>query len=122
LIATARKVFLAADWATTFLTQRDKVANTFEGVLALDQPRAGNEVDITGKHLNAIAGRQLSLAEQLETQAAQPMSDHQIALAGVMATAAAAKMTQAQGAALHTQLKSAIHGDGASGAGKPARP
>ena len=38
------------------------------------------------------------------------LSDHQIALAGVMATAAATKMTQAQSADLHQQLKDAIHG------------
>jgi len=123
LAATARKVFLGAGWENTFLTQRDRVANTFEGVLTLDAPRAANEVDVSGKHQAAIAARQLSLAARAvnqSVQAAQPLSDHQIALVGVMATAAAAKMTQAQGADLHQQFKAAIHPQvpGAVGAGQ----
>jgi phospholipase C len=112
LAATARKVFLGAGWEDTFLTQRDRFANTFEGVLTRDTPRAANEVDISGKHQAAVAGRQLSLAAVQSAQAARaakPLSDHQIALAGVMATAAASKMTQAQNAEFHAQLKSTIH-------------
>ena len=122
LAATARKVFLGTGWETTFLTQRDRVANTFEGVLTLDQPRPSNEVDISAKHNAAIAGRSLSLATQA-ARANQPMTDHQIALAGVMATAAAANMTQGQGADLHKQFMTAIHGQGevASAAGQQDR-
>ncbi len=113
-IATARKVFLGAGWENTFLTERDRAANTFEGVLTRDTPRAANEVDISGKHQAAVAGRQLSLADRQQAQAdraAKPLSDHQIALSGVMATAAASKMTQAQSADLHKQLIEIIHGD-----------
>lgn len=117
LAATARKVFLGPNWKDTFLTQRDRQANTFEGVLTLSQPRPANEVDISGKHQQAIAGRKLDLTAQAITQSQQPMSDHQIALAGVMATAAALNMTQGQAADLHQQLRAAIHGD-AAGAGK----
>jgi phospholipase C len=125
LVATARKVFLGANWQGTFLTERDRAANTFEGVMTLDTPRAANEVDISGKHQAAIASRNLSLNARIANQAAQaaqPMSDHQIALMGVMATAAAASMTQAQGAELHQQLRDTIHPDapGASGAGQQA--
>jgi phospholipase C len=124
LAATARKVFLGAGWEDTFLTHRDRDANTFEGVLTRATPRAANEVDISGKHPAAIAGRQLSLAARAviaAQQASKPLSDHQVALAGVMATAAAQKMTQADSAALHEQLKTLIHRDDSASAtaGKP---
>ncbi len=118
VIATARKVFLGANWKNQFLTERDRAANTFEGVLTLNAPRAANEVDISGKHRAAIAGRELDLSERVEAQAAQPMSDHQVALAGVMATAAAQVMTQGEGAALHAQLQDVIHPPAALGAGQ----
>jgi phospholipase C len=122
LAATARKVFLGAGWENTFLTQRDRVANTFEGVLTLEQPRAANEVDVSGKHQAAVAERQLSLSARTANQtalASQTLSEHQIALAGVMATAAATNMTQAQAAALHKQFRTAIHGAApAAGAGQ----
>jgi phospholipase C len=123
LAATARKVFLGEGWEDTFLTQRDRFANTFEGVLTRDMPRAANEVDISGKHQAAIAGRQLSLAARQTAhaaRAAKPLSDHQIALAGVMATAAASRMTQAQNSEFHDQLKAVIHSDepGAMTAGR----
>jgi hypothetical protein len=89
--------------------------------LTLDQPRAAHEVDVSGKHQAAIAERQLSLAGRTTNQAAmasRQLSDHQIALAGVMATAAAANMTQADAAALHAQFKGFIHGAApAAGAG-----
>jgi phospholipase C len=39
ILATARKLFLP-NWTDTFLTQRDKAANTFDGVLTLNQPRS----------------------------------------------------------------------------------
>jgi phospholipase C len=40
ILATARKLFLP-DWTNTFLTQRDKAANPFDGVLTLQQPASG---------------------------------------------------------------------------------
>lgn len=39
VIATARKLFLGADAAANFLTERDRNANTFEHVLTRDSPR-----------------------------------------------------------------------------------
>lgn len=125
LVATARKVFLGDEWEGKFLTERDRAANTFEGVLTRDQPRSAKEVDVSGKHQAAIAGRPLSLAAA--QQAARSLSDHQIALVGVMASAAgtnithddAANMTQAEAAALHQQLKATIHpAEGARVAGQ----
>jgi phospholipase C len=122
LIATARRVFLGEGWENTFLTERDRAAKTFEGVLTRDTPRAANEVDISGKHRHAIAGRELNLADRVAAQSVRPMSDHQVALAGVMATAAAMSMTQAQGAGLHAQLKDVVHSpDAAAVTDQPAR-
>jgi phospholipase C len=111
LAATARKVFLGADWESTFLTQRDKAANTFEGALTLTVARSANEVDLSAKHKANIEGRNLSLsyAARATEQAAQPLSDHQQALAQVMMSAAAANMTQAQASGLHEQLKQIIN-------------
>jgi phospholipase C len=109
IIATARKLFLGQGWRDTFLTQRDRVANTFEGALTRDVPRLADEVDISGKHNEIIAGHALTLAERAVQQAAQPLSDHQQALAQVMFSAAAATMTQGQAATVHDQLKDAIH-------------
>jgi phospholipase C len=37
MLATARKLFLP-DWTNTFLTQRDKAANPFDGVFTLEDP------------------------------------------------------------------------------------
>ena len=114
------KVFLDGN---AFLTERDRNANTFEGVLTRSTPRAANEVDITGKHKAAIAGRELDLPARVARQSAQLMSDHQVALAGIMATAAAQTMTQSQGADLHQSLKDAIHGPppAALGAGQQVK-
>jgi len=120
VIATARKVFLGAAWKDKFLTNRDREANTFEGVLTLDQPRAWDGAEIKANHQAAITGRQLRLAAAGASHATQPLSDHQVALAGVMATAAASRMTEGQSARLHGQLKSLIHRGAAIGAGQPA--
>jgi hypothetical protein len=109
LVATARRVFLGEGWEDTFLTQRDRVANTFESVLTREQPRAANEVKVNEKHRAAMAGRNLSLADRAAHQAGKPLTDHQIALAGVMATAAAANMNQGDASAMHARMKAAIH-------------
>jgi phospholipase C len=120
LAATARKVFLGDAWRDKYLTKRDLAANTFEGVLTLEQARKWDGADISANHQTAIAGRAVSLAVRAASQAAKPLSDHQIALAGVMATAAAAKMTEGQSAQLHEQLKTAIHAPATLGAGSQA--
>ena len=39
LIATARKLFLGAAWADSFLTERDRQANTFDRLLTRSSPR-----------------------------------------------------------------------------------
>jgi phospholipase C len=120
LAATARKVFLGAEWRDKYLTKRDLAANTFEGVLTLEQPRAWDGAEISANHQAAIAGRPLSLAEVGASHATQSLSDHQVALVGVMATAAAAKMTEGQTALLHQQLKTSIHAPTTFGAGGQA--
>lgn len=118
LAATARKIFLGAGWRDTFLTQRDKAANTFEGVLTRTVPRNAKEVDPTKFHQAQLAAHPLNLTDRALQQAAQPLSDHQQALAVVMASAAATRMTQAQASALHEQVfKATVHGPAAIGAG-----
>ncbi len=77
LAATARKVFLGAGWRDTFLTQRDKAANTFEGVLTRTVPRSAKEVDPTKFHQAQLAAHALSLTDRALQQATRPLSDHQ---------------------------------------------
>lgn len=118
LAATARKVFIGAGWKDTFLTQRDRFANTFEGVLTRAAPRDRREVDPTKFHQTVLASHPLNLAERARFQAAQSLSEHQQALATVMASAAAARMTQAQAAAFQANvLKPVIHGPAVGRAG-----
>ena len=109
LISTARKLFIGAGWENEFLTQRDRTANTFDGALTLANPRAANEVDISGKHNAVVAGRQTSVADRAAAQTGMLLSDHQQALAQVMISAAAANMTQAQASDLHTLAKNLVH-------------
>jgi len=119
LIATARKVFIKAGWQDTFLTQRDKVANTFEGVLTLGAARSAKEVDPTRFHQQALASHPVSLTDRAAMQAARPLSDHQQALMAVMASAAAATgMTQAQAAAQHEVFKASVHGAAGAAGGQ----
>lgn len=117
LAATARKIFLGSGWQDTFLTQRDKAANTFEGVLTRATPRDAKEVDPTKFHVAQLAAHTLSLTDRALRQAARPLSDHQQALTAVMATAAATRMTQAQANAHTAAFKASVHGPGALGAG-----
>lgn len=117
LIATARKVFFGAGWGDTFLTQRDKAANTFEGALTRATPRDAKEVDPTKFHKAQLKAHTLSLADRAAQQATKPLSDHQQALAAVMASAAASKMTQAQASSHQETLKAMIHGGSVLGAG-----
>ncbi|MGA8028550.1 MAG: alkaline phosphatase family protein [Bryobacteraceae bacterium] len=118
LAATARKVFIGAGWQDTFLTQRDKAANTFEAVLTLAAPRSAKEVDPTKFHQAQLAAHALSLTDRALQQAARPLSDHQQALTAVMASAAATRLTQAQASSLHEQVfKTAVHGPAAAAAG-----
>ena len=113
LAATARKVFVGAGWQDTYLTQRDKLANTFEGVLTLAAPRSAKEVDPTKFHRALMAAHTLSLSQRAAQQAAMPLNEHQQALTMVMASAAASSLTQQQASDLHQQvLKAAIHGTG----------
>jgi phospholipase C len=111
LAATAQQIFIGDGWRTGGLTNRDRQANTFETVLTLANPRAANEVDVSGKHRQAVAGRQLTMADRAAQQSAMPLSEHQTALAQVMLSAVAAKtanMTQAQASDLHAALKTPL--------------
>ena len=112
LAATAQQIFLGEGWRNGGLTARDRQANTFEGVLTRAVARAANEVDISGKHNQAIQGRTLTMADRAIQQAAMPLSDHQQALMQVMMSAASvstANMTQAQASAFNAGVKSVIH-------------
>lgn len=106
LIATARKLFLQ-NWETTFLTERDRAANTFEAVMTRDVPR-NDKVDVSGKHAIAMAGHDLTMPQRALIQASQPLTTHQKALAGVMATAAIQTMTQSQVSGLHQLINAAL--------------
>jgi hypothetical protein len=68
-------------------------------------------------HKVQMRAHTLTLADRAAQQAARPLSDHQQALAAVMAYAAAAKMTQAQASAHQRSLKAAVHGFAVRGAG-----
>jgi phospholipase C len=68
-IATARKVFLK-NWQATFLTQRDKNANTLDGNFNLNVPRGDNIQFAAGAPAVAAAVR----PEQLVFK---PLTDHQ---------------------------------------------
>jgi phospholipase C len=109
LAATARKLFLGEGWENTFLTQRDKAANTFEGALTLAVARPANEVNVNAKHQAVLAGHLLTLDERAAQQAARPLTEHQQSLMMVMASAASAAMTQSQASAVQAQLRDIIH-------------
>jgi hypothetical protein len=112
LAATAQEIFIGAGWRAGGLTNRDRQANTFENALTLTNPRAANEVDISGKHRQAIAGRPLSMASRAIQQANMPLTAHQQALAQVMMSAAAhniANMTQQQASNLHDTVKTIVY-------------
>jgi phospholipase C len=117
LAATARKVFIGAGWEDTFLTQRDKAASTFEGVLTLAAPRSAKEVDPTKFHLQQMAAHTMSVEDRARQQAAMPLTDHQQALMAVMSSAAAAGMTQGQASQHQEALKTMIHGGAVQVAG-----
>lgn len=115
IIATARKVLIGTGWQDTFLTQRDKAANTFEGALSLSSARNAKEVDPTRFHQQVLASHPESVAERAIAQAGRPLSDHQQALLGVMVSAAAASgMTQGQAAVTHQDVKATVHGAAAA--------
>jgi phospholipase C len=82
IAATARKLFLGAEWETKFLTARDQIANTFERNLSLDQPRQGT-VDFSAPHKNAALARVANTPQvdaRTAQNAAQPLSDLQKSL------------------------------------------
>jgi len=112
LAATAQQIFLGDGWRAGGLTARDRQANTFEHVVTRAAARAANEVDVSGKHRQMIAGHPLTMPERAIQQAAMPLSDHQQALMQVMMSAASAStvnMTQAQASAFNAGVKSVIH-------------
>jgi phospholipase C len=70
-LATARKLFLGPNWASNYLTQRDRNANTFEALLTLDAPRQ-DTANLDGPPSLLAAVRTSSLDK--------PLSRHQDAL------------------------------------------
>jgi len=70
IVATARKLFLGADWQTKFLTARDQAALTFDGLLTRDTPRTDT---VNPKQ----PFRQTTPAVRAARQAALPLSDFQ---------------------------------------------
>ena len=109
LAATARRVLIGAGWEDTFLTKRDRAANTFERVLTRSSPRDAKEVDPTRFHKQVMAAHVTSVADRAFAQAAKPLSDHQAALMTTMASAAATTMTQQQAAQMHAMFVSSVH-------------
>src|SRR5258706_2072731 len=75
IIATARKLFLGANAATSFLTERDRHAQTFESLLTLDQPR-NDTFDF--KALDDLIPPQATL--RASNSINKPLSTHQQAL------------------------------------------
>jgi phospholipase C len=70
LIATARKLFLP-NWQETYLTRRDRIANTFEQNLTRTEPRA-EQIDILPRSLSAPISDHIrahvNMAAQLERE------------------------------------------------------
>jgi phospholipase C len=56
IAATARKLFLGADWRTKSLTARDLIANTFDLNLTRNAPRT-DKVDFNAPHKAAAMAR-----------------------------------------------------------------
>lgn len=117
LSATARKVLIGAGWQDTYLTKRDRDANTFEAVLTRSAPRDAKEVDPTHFHRQVMAAHQTTVADRALAQAAMPLSEHQAALMTAMASAAAGSMTQSEAAALQARFMTAVHGNQAAASG-----
>jgi phospholipase C len=69
-LAMARKLFLGPNWQNNFLTERDRAANTFDGLLTLADPRTDTaNLDGPPSLLAAVAFRTNSLDK--------PLSQHQ---------------------------------------------
>jgi len=109
VISTARKVFIKQGWENTFLTQRDRFAQTFESVLTRSTPRDRKAVDPTHFHRLQLAAHPDTVAQRALVQAAKPLTEHQQALATVMFSARAATMTQGEAVAANTKVKKAVH-------------
>jgi hypothetical protein len=79
IAATARKLFLGADWQDTFLTARDQIANPFDGKLTLDAPRTDRVNFNTPHNAEALArvANQPQVEARIAVNAAQPLSDLQ---------------------------------------------
>jgi len=79
IAATARKLFLGADWQTKVLTARDQIANTFDLNLTRNAPRT-DKVDFNAPHKAAAMARAADTANvnaRIDRQAALPLSDLQ---------------------------------------------
>jgi phospholipase C len=124
IAATARKLFLGAAWQTKFLTNRDKGANTFDGLLTLDAPRT-DVVRFDGNALHAAAlaraANPQAVANRAQQQAAMPLSDLQKTLVQQAAFVNAAAhpdvqsqivpnqiQNQGQAAAFHNEVASQV--------------
>lgn len=79
IATTARKLFLGPAWQTQFLTERDRLANPFDGVLTLSAPRT-DKVKFEAPRNSAALARSTNLAliaERTAKHAALPLSELQ---------------------------------------------
>ena len=79
IAATARKLFLGADWRTKVLTARDQIANTFDLNLTRNSART-DKVDFNAPHKAAAMARAAEAAgvnARIARQATLPLSDLQ---------------------------------------------
>ena len=79
IAATARKLFLGADWQKTPLTSRDEIAIPFDGNLTLDAPRT-DVINFSAPHTAEALARvanQPQVDARTAVNAARPLSDLQ---------------------------------------------
>ena len=119
IAATARKLFLGTAWQSHFLTERDRQANTFDGVLTLAAPRTDQVKFDAPKNLAALAraNNPALVAARTASHAALPLSELQQTLVAQASfanqtmhpdvkatTPTEAVKTEAQAAAFHQQV------------------
>lgn len=131
IAATARKLFLGADWQQKFLTKRDQAANTFDGLLTRDTARQDTPDFHQPPNLEALARARdpQFIAQRAAQQAALPLSELQMAM--VQQTHAINQtlppsqqsstrpediQTQGQAAAFHNEVMSQVLAPQAQGA------
>lgn len=79
LAATARKLFLGPNWASSYLTERDRTANPFDGVLTRSSPRTDTVAFDTPQNRPALlrAANPAHSAARRRLHASLPLSELQ---------------------------------------------